>query len=190
MHYNITREDYVEIVVTREMKRVAEKRSAELQNLRGSITKGEGSLAGCICEEACKIVIPELEEDYCKDHDFIYHEATFDSKALRCAFKPPLRYEMSVSTWARHQECDYYVFSRILEDYSRLWIVGFMEREEFYDKGFYTGEGDMRDDGFKYKANNDNIYIKNISYKPFTKEKLDEVLGLSGKENLGVWFEL
>lgn len=182
--YEITRENYIEVVVTKEMKKAAKIRSAELQNLRGSITKGEGSLAGCLCEEACKIVIPELKEDYCKDHDFAYHDTTLDSKGLRCAFKPPLKYEMSVSTWARHQECDYYVFSRILYDYSRLWIVGFMRRELFYEKGFYTAKGNMREDGFIYKANNDNIYIKDISYRPFTKEKLDDVL--SGRENIGV----
>ena len=173
----ITNEGFIELSVTSQMIANAKERSKELQNLHGSITGGLGSLGGCIGEEACKIVIPELEEVYDFDKDFLYHGYRIDSKTLRCNSRPYENYDVNIFSKHRKQKCDIYVFNRILNTNKTIWIVGFMMKKDFRNQCITRYKGHRREDGFIYSDDTDLVYNYNL-VTPFTKKTFDKFLGI------------
>ena len=69
------------------------------------------------------------------DYDIIKDDITYDVKTKRCTSKPKDYYECSVAALNTKQECDIYVFTRILpkkwsdNNYSEGWLLGYMDKK-------------------------------------------------------------
>jgi hypothetical protein len=62
------------------------------------------------------------------------------------------------------QDCDAYVFVRILTDLSKAWILGGISKQSFYKKATLYRKGDVdSDNGFMFKADCYNLKIDKLS---------------------------
>lgn len=135
--------------------------------LNNSITKGKSNTYGAIGE----VVILEylrknkdpLSENKGNFHyDIICENEKWEVKTKRTRVKPKSYYLCSVPAYNTSQKCDYYVFVRVLEDYSKAYILGYISRDDFYKKSFFKKKGEKDINGFEFKADCFNIKIENL----------------------------
>ena len=87
--------------------------------------------------------INKNHDDY--DFDLIYKKGKkLEVKTISCKFKPKKHYWCTVNSFdlnATHkQKADYYIFLRILNDYSKGWILGWIECATFFKKGRFINK--------------------------------------------------
>ena len=100
--------------------------------------------------------IKEDVDDY--DYDLLSNKGKrLEIKTISCKFKPLENYLCTVNSHkidgVHKQKADYYIFLRILNDYSKGWILGWYGCSDFFKKGELIAKG--KDFGnFKFiKAN-------------------------------------
>ena len=87
--------------------------------------------------------INKNHDDY--DFDLISKKGKkLEVKTISCKFKPKKHYWCTVNSFdlnATHkQKADYYIFLRILNDYSKGWILGWIECADFFKKGKFISK--------------------------------------------------
>ena len=144
------------------MSRAREKASS-VGILQGSITGGMSNVVGAIGE----IIVADsikAEEINTYDYDLVKDGKRIDVKTKRCNTKPRLNYDCSVALHGTKQNCDMYVFVRILCDMSKAWILGSISKADFYKKATLYRKGDIdEDNGFVFKADCYNLRIDKLS---------------------------
>ena len=69
-------------------------------------------------------------------------------------------YDCSVALHGTEQDCDTYVFVRILCDLRKAWILGGISKANFYDKATLYRKGQIDSgNGFVFKADCYNLKI-------------------------------
>lgn len=143
-----------------EAKRLSEK----LGSLRGSITHGEGNVIGMLGELlVARHIQAELNPTY--DYDLLKDGWRIDVKTKRCTSPPRPEYECSIADFNTRQKCDYYVFSRILNDASQAWLLGAIKKEEYFRKATFRKEGELDPNsrlGWTFKADCYNLPISEL----------------------------
>ena len=104
----------------------------EIGKLKNSITQGEGNLSGILGEYIAHQHLPNSIWKNTYNYDLIYNNNKIDVKTKRCNSKPKENYDCSVAKTSLHQNCDEYVFVRILNDFSLAWIVGKKNQKEYF----------------------------------------------------------
>ena len=65
--------------------------------------------------------------------------------------------------------CDYYLFTSIYGDYSRGWILGYLKKEEFFEKAIFFKKGDVdpdpRGDKYVFPSNCFNVKVEQLNCK-------------------------
>ena len=131
----------IEVTITPEMLERAKNKAKDLGELKNSITRGEGNLAGFIGEEVARAVTGG-EIHNTRDYDLVYEDGRkADVKTKRCSSEPQPHYDCSVADFNTSQKCDEYVFVRVLNDYSKGWVCGTMAKEDFYRKATRWNQG-------------------------------------------------
>jgi len=143
-------------------------RASELYSfgaLKDSITKGKSNIYGALGEV--------IVHDYLKgkgknvkivgdvNFDIVSNGKKLDVKTKRTSVPPIQSFNCSVAAYNTRQECDYYVFVRVMEDQSEAWIVGYTGKEEFYKRAkFYRkGQADPVLPAWKFTADCYNLEI-------------------------------
>ena len=143
-------------------------RASELYSfgaLKDSITKGKSNIYGALGEV--------IVHDYLKgkgknvkivgdvNFDIVSNGKKIDVKTKRTSVPPIQSFNCSVAAYNTRQECDYYVFVRVMEDQSEAWIVGYTGKEEFYKRAkFYRkGQADPVLPAWKFTADCYNLEI-------------------------------
>jgi hypothetical protein len=118
-----------------------------------------------------KIIMNFLDIDNDSDeynYDLISKKGKrLEVKTITCKFQPKPDYWCTVNSHnldgVHKQEADYYIFLRILNDYSKGWILGWIPCEKFFETGEFVEKG--RDFGkFKFvKANATILPINQLS---------------------------
>ena len=143
------------------MNRAREKAS-QMGILQGSITGGSSNVVGAIGE----IVVADsikAKEINTYDYDLIKNGLRIDVKTKRCNTKPMPNYDCSVALHGTNQDCDTYVFVRILCDLSKAWILGSISKNDFYNKATLYRKGDVdTDNGYTFKADCYNLRIDKL----------------------------
>ena len=66
-------------------------------------------------------------------------------KTITCKFKPKAHYWCTVNSHdlkgVHRQAADYYIFLRLLNDYSKAWILGWIACIDFFEKGQFVEKG-------------------------------------------------
>jgi hypothetical protein len=151
----------IEVKPTPAQKRKATIMAKDMGQLRGSMTKGEGNKAGFI-GEICAGQYLNAEHKNTYQYDLILPDGhTVDVKTKRCKFKPLMTYDVSISTWNTKQACDYYVFARTLNDYSLVWLLGYMDKEQYFDEAVFKKKG-TREGFFTFNSDCWNMAIKDL----------------------------
>ena len=127
----------------------------EFNSLNGSITNGEGNLAGALGEI---IVIDYLKEkgynitdESTYDYDFIVNTSKIDVKTKRQNYPPKGDYRVAVSSWNTKQKCDYYIFATSLYDYTKVYLNGFKDKNSFFNQSRLLKKGENDINGFVAK---------------------------------------
>lgn len=155
----LKQEDIREINITNRMREVAHKFAKQLGVLKNSITRGQGNVIGFLGETMVSKYLKVVHrQSY--DYDFVLPNGeTIDVKTKRTSVKPKVVYDCSVSNYNTKQDCDYYVFARVLEDHTKGWLLGYYPKKEFFKDASLIKKGDT-DPSNGYTARSDHWNIK------------------------------
>lgn len=131
--------------------------------INNSFLQGQGSVAGFLGELAvCKVL--HCDRKSTKDYDLVLKNGqTVDVKSKQTTVPPLASYEASVAETSRHQQCDSYVFTRVLVENAipkSVWIMGWISRQMFYMISRKLNSGDI-DPSNGYSV---RVACYNISY--------------------------
>lgn len=98
-------------------------------------------MTGYLAEACIRSLYPEIQynEDY--SVDFLFNQFTIDSKAQGCNGKPLPRYVATLYEEQKNRNCDYYIFSRVKNDFSEAWICGIISKVNFFKAANFSPAG-------------------------------------------------
>ena len=153
----------IQVKITPSIISRAKKKAATVGNLQGSITGSLSHVVGAIGE----IIVADIigaNESNTYDYDLVRDGERIDVKTKRCNTRPFPHYDCSVAAHGTNQNCDSYVFVRILTDTSRAWILGSIPKPDFYTRATKYKRGDVDPaNGFTFKADCYNLPISELS---------------------------
>lgn len=142
--------------------RKAQKKSDELGQLKRSITKGRGNLAGFLGEYIAQNVMGGvLANTY--DYDLLINDCIkVDVKSKLSKVKPLPHYSCSVADYYL-QNCDYYAFVRIKTDLTKGWFLGIKQHDDLLTQAKRVKKGDYdADNNFYVRLDGYSIKIKDL----------------------------
>jgi hypothetical protein len=139
----------------------AQKKAKQLGTLNNSIRSGSGNVYGFLGEilMACHWKV-DVQNTY--DYDLIVKEHKVDVKTKACTSEPKAEYFCSVADYNTKQDCDVYAFVRILEDFSKAWLLGYCSKKYFYNNAKFYRKGDLDPSsnlGWRFRADCYNLQI-------------------------------
>ena len=163
--WNLIIKGYImkEIIIDKEWIKQSQLKSKEMGTLNNSITKGDGNLSGFIGEMMALSCLPEAKLLNTYDFDIIYKDNKLDVKTKRTKVAPREYYDCSVAAFNTKQKCSHYVFTRILNDFSKGWLLGWMPKDEYFSSSRLLKKGDRDgDNGFIVKSDCYNLPINKL----------------------------
>ena len=143
---NITPETFEELDAT------ATAEAQQLGSLHGSIENGDGNYAGIFGELVFQRVLGG-RRDNTYEYDIFYNNTRIDVKTKRRTVPPKPGYMCSIASYNTEQQCDIYYFISVLDDYSAVWLLGYLDTPTFYEKAKFCKKGDYEpSNGYVYKA--------------------------------------
>ena len=94
----------------------------------------------------------------------IFKDIKIDVKSKRVTTPPRDYYECSVAALNTKQRCNIYVFTRILKDRTQGWILGYINKEDYFKKATFLKKGEV-DPSNNWKVSTDcyNLPIKELN---------------------------
>lgn len=153
----------IEIEPTDTQKKEARLSAGGTMGLQGSITRGAGSPAGALGE----IIVRDLlgyRQINTAHYDLYTDQGTrIDVKTKRCTSAPKQYYECSIAAHGTKQDCDEYIFVRVLNNLQRAWILGRISKEEYFSKAVRHKKGDKDEsNNFTFKSDCYNLAIEDL----------------------------
>ena len=151
------------INITKQNIQQAQTLAEEMGQLKNSITKGQGNIHGFLGEIiVSKFLDIEISNTY--DYDMIFNNIKIDVKTKRVTTPPRDYYECSVANLNTKQRCDIYVFTRILKDMTQCWILGYINKEDYFKKSTFMKKGEI-DPSNNWKVSTDcyNLPINKLN---------------------------
>ena len=152
-----------EFKVKRDWVNKANIKSEEMGTLRNSITKGKGNTMGFLGEFAVADFLKDSVVSNTYDYDLKVGDRTIDVKTKSCTVKPRDYYMCSVAAYNTKQKCDVYVFARMLRTLEKGWVLGWIEKEKYFDEAKFYKKGEQEgDNGYIVVADCYNLPIKKL----------------------------
>ena len=128
-------------IVSEDIKK-AKQLSSEMGTLKNSITKGQGNVHGFLGEIiTSKFLSSSLDNTY--NYDIVHNSLKIDVKTKRVTTPPKEHYECSVAALNTKQACDIYVFTRVLKDMTKGWILGWLNKEDYFNSAIFLKKGQV-----------------------------------------------
>ena len=163
----------IEMNVSQNMLDKAQKASDKLGVLRNSISQGRGNKAGYVGEYCVMDYLlnnkHDVVEDNTYDYDFYLNtknngKLKIDVKTKTTGVKPLNYYDCSIAEYNTKQKCDVYVFTRILYSLKKIWLLGWLPKQEYFNKSTFLKKGTVdEDNGYKVKASCYNLKIDELN---------------------------
>ena len=103
-------------------------------------------------------------DDY--EYDTIIDGKKADIKTITCKFKPHPHYLVTINSCYKYgehrQKSDIYIFTRILNDYSIGWILGYIECGRFFSLSKFVKKGEKYHNMLFKKANANCVQISDL----------------------------
>ena len=157
----------IEIVISPAMLVEARDKAAEMGQLRNSIIRGAGNIAGFIGEAIAQQVLGgKLCNTY--DYDLVLDDGTkIDVKTKQTGYVPLPSYDCSIAALNTKQDCDYYAFVRVKNDFSVGWYLGVYNKEQYMKDAVFMQKGTIDpSNGYTVKSDCYNIKIDQLKDKP------------------------
>jgi hypothetical protein len=106
-------------------------KAVRMDKLKKTIRPG-AAIAGHIGEWAYQQLRPTAKYVDLADYDFLFNGLRVEIKAVAQNGIPRHDHHWNVSEKSRHQQHDRFVFCSVLNDFSQVFIVGWLTREEFF----------------------------------------------------------
>jgi len=153
----------IEIEPTDEQKKEARLSAGTTIGLQGSITRGGGSPAGALGEIVVRDYLNYTHANT-RDYDLCTDQGIrIDVKAKRCTSTPKPFYECSIAAHGTKQDCDEYIFVRVLNNLQRAWILGRISKDEYFKKAVRHKKGDRDEsNNFTFKSDCYNLEISEL----------------------------
>lgn len=136
----------IEVKITDEMLLKAREKATEMGRLKNSILRGGGNVAGFLGEIIAEEAL-NAKENNTYNYDLTMKDGkTVDVKTKQTSVKPKPHYGCTVSKASAKQQCDYYAFVRVKNDFTVGWFLGMMPKQEFLDKAKFWKKGDLDTD--------------------------------------------
>jgi len=158
----------IEVPVTEDIRKIAYEKADEMGKLNNSILKGKGNEVGFIGEEVIKNYIVntfggEIEEGNHYDYDFVHGGIRYEVKTKQTTVTPKSSYDCSIANFNPNQKCDVYIFARLHEFWEKAWILGWMEKDEYFKNSVFLKKGEIdTSNNFIVKADCHNVKILNL----------------------------
>ena len=152
-----------EVLITEDMVNKATDKAKQMGKLNNSITKGQGNIAGFIGEEMVfDYINGESMNSY--DYDLVLADGRkVDVKTKRTTVKPRTNYDCSVASFNTKQKCDIYIFCRLLNDMTKGWILGYKDKEEYFNEARFMKKNQIDPaNNFRVKADCYNVAIQDL----------------------------
>jgi hypothetical protein len=146
--------------ISDKLKKLAYERAKNLPKLTGTFTANR---AGVPVGYMGQIIFAEYVQGDDVDEfnfDVVKNGIRYEVKSKNCTGKPKGNFICSVATANAKQKCDYYVFVRVLKDFSKAWILGQKSPEDFKKQAMFWKKGqlDPTDDrGYIVKTDSYNM---------------------------------
>lgn len=157
----------IEIVISPAMLVEARDKAAEMGQLRNSIIRGAGNIAGFIGEAIAQQVLGgKLCNTY--DYDLVLDDGTkIDVKTKQTGYVPLPSYDCSIAALNTKQDCDYYAFVRVKNDFSVGWYLGVYNKDQYMKDAVFMQKGTIDPaNGYVVKSDCYNIKIDQLKDKP------------------------
>jgi hypothetical protein len=154
----------IELNIPDKLIKLAKERSDKLGVLKNSITGGEGNVAGYIGQMLIKLYLDGEDVD-AYDFDVVKNKIRYEVKTKRCGPPPKPEYACSICAHNARQDCDYYVFVRVRNDYKKAWILGKKKAKQYLNESIYCKKGEIDPDsnlGWTFKENCYNLKINQL----------------------------
>lgn len=132
--------------------------------LKGSINNGADNLTGALGEvlvsDYFKAKGYSVEEDNTFHYDMKINGFKVDVKSIKSKAPPKSYHYARIQKSQINQKTEFYFFCRILANYSKGYLLGFLKKEEFFNIASFASAGSedpsplAPNKGFKYKADN------------------------------------
>ena len=145
----------------------ARDKAAEMGQLRNSIIRGAGNIAGFIGEAIAQQVLGgKLCNTY--DYDLVLDNGTkIDVKTKQTGYVPLPSYDCSIAALNTKQDCDYYAFVRVKNDFSVGWYLGVYNKDQYMKDAVFMQKGTIDpSNGYTVKSDCYNIKIDQLKDKP------------------------
>ena len=97
------------------------------------INKERQRMTGYLAEACIRSRFPSIDYSNNYDVDFVFHNHTIDSKAQGCNVKPQNYFSATLYEEQKNRNTDYYIFSRVKNDFSVAWICGIISKKKFFN---------------------------------------------------------
>ena len=160
------------INITPDIYQEAEQRNLSYKQKYGNtgthrLNKDRQRMTGYLAEASIRSYFPQLNYSDNDNVDFIIDSITIDSKAQGCNSKPLDNYVGTLYEEQKTRDVDYYIFSRIKNDFSIAWICGVISKKDFFDLSILVEAG-TTNNNFTYDQSRYEIqYSKLIDIKSF-----------------------
>ena len=140
----------IEIKPTDKQIKEARLTAGNTVGLQGSITRGGGSPAGALGEILVRDLLDYRQANTAHYDLYTDQGVRIDVKTKRCTSAPKQYYECSIAAHGTKQDCDEYIFVRVLNNLQRAWILGRIPKDEYFAKAIRHKKGDKDSTGCGY----------------------------------------
>jgi len=139
--------------------------------LNKSITEGDGNAAGAIAEicflDYFSSIGKEIFHAQHHDYDFLMNNKKIEIKATRVNNPPRLAQNFKLPCDQYDQQCDFYCCIYVMNDFSKVFINGYISKIDFFNNAILHLEGEM-EHNFTFRCDTKTVTLAEL--KPLNHE--------------------
>lgn len=157
----------LEVEISPEMLVRAGKKAEAMGQIRNSILKGAGNLAGFLGEEMFLEAFPGAISENTFSHDILCEGKKVEVKTVQTTVKPKPDYHCHVAAYNNEQAADIYVFARVLKGFDKGWLMGWIDCSDWRTLARFAAKGEP--DGNNWHFPVDCYNLRYCELNPFGK---------------------
>lgn len=130
--------EIISVKVTQKILNDAKDRNEQYKKKYGNcgthrLNSDRQRMTGYLAEAAIVDIFSGIKYSNNDNVDFLFGSITLDSKAQGCNSKPLSHYTATLYEEQKFRPVDYYIFSRVKNDFSIVWICGLISKQKFFN---------------------------------------------------------